>query len=86
MTSGPIWPAEVEITRRQEPLINPHTNQSKKKDSGNNRSHNDKRGHQPLGKGALGSFATVRFEQLFVDSRAVLIFDPSRVALGSYLD
>ena len=58
-------------------VVNPQTNQAKNNDTGNNGCHNEKRPHQPLGKGALGRHAPVHFERLFVNRRAVLIFDPA---------
>jgi hypothetical protein len=62
--------------------VNPQSNQGKNKETGNNACHNEKRPHQPIEKATLGRKASVHFEGLFVNRRAVLIFDPSRVSLS----
>jgi hypothetical protein len=66
-------------------VVNPQTNQVKNKETGNNECPNDKRSHQPVEKRALRRHAPVHFERLFVNRRAVLIFDPSFVSLAPLL-
>jgi hypothetical protein len=65
--------------------VNPQSNQIKNNYTEENGCHDSERPHQPLGKGAIDHNAPIRFEQLFVNDFAVLIFDPSAVSLGSLL-
>jgi hypothetical protein len=61
-------------------VVDPQSDQVKNDQTGKNGCPNEKRPHQPLGMGQLSLNATVHFERLFVDRRAVPILDPRRVS------
>jgi hypothetical protein len=61
-------------------VVDPQSDQVKNNQTGKDVCPNEKQPRQPLSKGSLSLRATVHFERLFVDCRAVPILDPRRVS------